>query len=145
MDNRINQIADYLANNKLSSDLLPTDQPVSPTPPLIASVRMALVTTEAPILVMVAGPQCWMYMMGCPQWKQCLDPVMKHEEVLEGRLAVAIGADVITDAFAHPEEKRFKSNEFAVAAFSVNGQVCGAVKGIVDVRQELEESKQEQT
>lgn len=130
MDNRINLIADYLENNKLHlGDLLPQDQPVRPTPQLISQLRLSLVTKEAPISVMVVGAQCWQYMLGCKDWQQVIDPATKQEDVLEGRLGVALGCDIVTDIYAHPEEKRFKSNEFAVAAFSLDDTVHAAVKG----------------
>lgn len=49
--------------------------------------------------------------IGCPQFIVAIDPVAKHEEVLEGKIGTCLGATLWTEAYRHPCERVMAENE----------------------------------
>jgi hypothetical protein len=65
----------------------------------------------------------WSDIVGDTGFQRLLDPVSRHELVMEGRLGTILGMDVITDQFRHPEHKVLSQGEmYIVGSEDLHGQ-----------------------
>lgn len=90
------------------------------TPTGLASVRTLVTRWQVPPRNLLIAADLWTDIIGDAGFQNVIDPVSKHELLLEGEIGKVFGMTITTDAYRHPTHHVLAQGEFWVVGDPVN-------------------------
>lgn len=90
------------------------------TPTGLAAVRTLVTRWRVPARNLLIAADLWTDIIGDAGFQNVIDPVSKHDLLLEGEIGRVFGMTITTDAYRHPTQHVLSQGEFWVVGDPVN-------------------------